>query len=216
MDEHKDLSGQAFLHTPQAAAWVPFLQSAVTGFLLGLLVFLGLLRARMQILDALFWAVVTWVVLLTLVWLLLQRHWFYLTTWERLTGLDLNQDGVVGSTPDSEPQEVRHTVRVDLQEVDRGHVRIVTAQFQVPEWKMIRLAQGLCAGKPFSEGQWTGKKESFSKGQFIQVRDELLKRRLLRPKNKEFLNQGFELTQSGWVVMRELASHSPTPPKDEA
>lgn len=215
MDNNKDISNQAYLHTREAAAFVPFLQSLLTGFLLALLAFLGMLKLRMYLLDALFWSVVVWVVVVTVAWLLLQRHWFTLTNLERLTGVDLNGDGVV-AVAEPESHEARHTVRVDIQEVERGHLRIVSARFPVPEWQMIEMAQGLLAGKPFSEGQWTGKNGSFSKDKFVQVRDELLRRRLLRLKNKKSVNQGFELTASGMAVMRELASHSPTPLRNDS
>jgi hypothetical protein len=211
-----DNKDKSYLHTREAAAFVPFLQSFLTGLLLALLAFLGMLKLRIYLVDALFWSVAVWVVVLTGVWLLLQRHWFTLTNLERLTGMDLNQDGVVAQQQ-PEPRESRHTVRVDIQEVTpQGHLRVVTARFSVPEWKMVQLAQGLLVGKPFSEVQWTGKNGLFSKGEFIQVRDELLRRHLLRPKNKKSVTQGFELTPSGLVVMRDLAANSPTPLREDA
>lgn len=210
--DNKDISTQAYLHTREAAAFVPFLQSLLTGFLLALLAFLGMLKLRMYLLDALFWAVVVWVVVLTGVWLLLQRHWFTLTNLEKLTGVDMNRDGVVGAEP---ARQSEHTVKVNIQEtVGNGHIRITTARFAVPEWKMVELAQGLLAEKPFSEKPWTGDKGIFSINEFRAVRDEMLLRHLIKQSSTKSKKQGFELTPSGWAVMRDFASSSPTPLKN--
>lgn len=208
------VSGQAYLHTREAAAYVPLLQSVFTGFLLALLVFIGLLLARVFILDALLWALVAWVLVVAAVWIGLQFHWFSLTNLERLTGLDINRDGVIAAPPASPARETRRTVQVlDIREVTpNGHLKITTARFDAPEWKLVALAQGLLAGKPFAERQWTGENGPFSQSEFDRLRAEMLQRGLLRQKSVKSKTQGYELTPAGRAVMQDFASRSPTPP----
>lgn len=207
-------NNRAFLHTAQAGAILPFLQSTMTGFLSGMVAFLMLLKLRVMTLDALFYGVMVWLVVQTVCWLVLQSHWFNLTKLEKLTGLDLNRDGAIGEEP---ARETTHTVRVDVEEVRQGHVRIITARFPVDEWMMEDLAQGLLGGVPFAERQWTGKGKLFSIREFRLVRDEMLKRGLIRLVSEKSPLQGYELTKTGWAVIRQLAgSHSPTPTENGA
>lgn len=207
-------NNRAFLHTAQAGAILPFLQSTMTGFLSGMVAFLMLLKFRVMALDALFYGAMVWLVVQAVCWLVLQLHWFNLTKLEKLTGLDLNRDGAIGEEP---AHETRHTVRVDIQEVAAGgHLRVTTARFAVPEWKMVELANGLMSGTPFSEKAWTGSNGVFSKNEFRVLRDEMLKRRLIRPASQKSASQGYVLTLSGIAAMRNLAGHSPTPSENVA
>lgn len=205
-DDHYS-SEKAFLHTQQAGAILPLLQSVITGALVGLLALAVLLVLRAR--DAWIWALLIGLSVTTLVWAALQLHWYWLTRIEKMTGMDLNGDGMIGQEP---ARETSHTVRVNVEEIRQGHVRIVTARFPVDEWMMQDLAKGLLAGIPFAERHWTGRGKPFSLREFRLTRDEMLKRGLIRPVSEKSNLQGYELTKTGLAVMRQLAgSHSPTP-----
>jgi hypothetical protein len=115
-------AGRAYLHTPQAGAWLPFLQATITGLMIGFLTvgLLFVLDARHPWTPGLFVGLLSWAA----TWLLLQKHWFNLTALERSTGLDINQDGRIGGRP-AAPAEIR----VRLQEVKPdGHYQETIAR----------------------------------------------------------------------------------------
>lgn len=201
-DDHRYGSDRAFLHTQQAGAFLPLMQSAITGVLLGLLAFavLAILRVR----DAWLWGLLIGLVSITLVWMLLQRHWFSLTAIEKATGLDLNQDGSIGEP--EKPREVVRSVRVDVEEVlPNKHLRITTARLPITEEQLEKLAQGLVKGVPFSERRWTGSSGLFAISEFKALREEMEKRNWIKPKSTKSGKQGWKLTRLGWLTMCELA-----------
>ena len=104
LDDHRYGGEKAFLHTQQAGAFLPLLQSVITGILLGLLALAVLLVLRVR--DAWVWAALIGLSVTTLVWAALQLHWFLLTRIEKMTGMDLNGDGLIGQEP---ARETAHT-----------------------------------------------------------------------------------------------------------
>ncbi|HEC61415.1 hypothetical protein LCGC14_0761740 [marine sediment metagenome] len=72
------------------------------------------------------------------------------------------------------------------------------------------LAMGLDSGLSFSESSWTGRGALFSRSEFRQLRDVMIKRKLLQWVNPYARAQGLELTRTGRAVMRYLSDHSPT------
>jgi hypothetical protein len=67
---------------------------------------------------------------------------------------------------------------------------------------LLELAEGLIAGKPFSERTWTGKNGLFSQNEFKELREMMLRRGLIAHKSTKSGNVGYELTDAGWAVMQ--------------
>lgn len=197
------VSDQAYLHTIAVAVYYPVLQSLMTGLFLGFTVIvfghyfkwrnpwgLGLLVASL---------------IQCMVWLVSLARWHrWVYKLEDLTGWDLNRDGQVGSRP--EP------IRVELIQQEGRQVDFI--DLPASQDQLISLASGLLGRTPMAETHWTGEHRPFSKGEFHSVRDEMLRRGLLRWVNDHAHAQGMELTAPGRAVMRRFASmsaHSPTP-----
>jgi hypothetical protein len=219
-DLHRQRVGeQAYLHTAQAGATLPLIQSTITGFLLGLAAFFVALKLRAE--DAWFYGLITWLVVQVITWLILQWHWFSLTKLEKLTGFDLNGDGVLGDQSRDIPQAVAKTVQVNVRETTNdGHLRVTVARFPIDEARLAQLAQGLLAGTPFAERFWTGSGKLLALSEFREMRTEMLKRGMLEQVNPKTPARGYRLSRAGRAAMRELASMmddryapSPTPPE---
>ena len=217
-DMEQRVSEQAYLHTSQAGAWVPLQQAGISGLLAGAFVMAICLKLNVQ--DGWFYALIGCMGVTIVMWTVLQFHWFNLTALEKFTGLDLDGDKEVG-----EPQQpVVNTVRVNIHEVSEdGYPRMQTANFPVSPEDLTKLARGLLAGRPFSEGEWCGDGKPFSKKQFKAMRTEMLQRKLIKLRNPKpgGGSQGFILTKSGEATMKRLVElaqgqPSPTPPEDEA
>jgi hypothetical protein len=211
-DLKQRVSAQAYLHTAQAGAFVPLLQAAVTGLLIGLAMFAIFVKLRID--DAWLWGLIIFLLVTTGTWLLLQFHWFDLTRLERSSGVDLNRDGIV----EQRTPGIARSVQVNIHEVtDNQHLRVVTARFPIDEARMAELAQGLLNGTPFTERQWSGNGKLLSLDEFRAIRSEMLKRGMLEMVNPRSPQQGYRLSKAGRAAMKELArmmpqdSPSPTP-----
>lgn len=80
--------------------------------------------------------------------------------------------------------------------------------------QLQRLAAAVLRGASLSEGQWTGAGAPFSRAEYRQLREELIRRGLASWRNPHAPAQGFELTAAGRAVMRRLADlQTTTPPK---
>ena len=190
-----------YLHTTQAGAWLPFTQATLTGVILGVAVaVLGLiLRTQHPETPGLVIGLLAWAG----TWLQLQRHWFSLTGLEKLTGLDLDNNGTIGEPPE---------IRVRISEVnDGGHYHETIAHLPATLEQMQALAAGLLAGDPFSERTWTGSGRPFSVDGFRALRSELIKRGLLAVASPKDPRQGFILTAVGRQTMRAFISDPPNP-----
>lgn len=99
------------------------------------------------------------------------------------------------------------TVRIDLQTTPTQ-----SQHFDLPASprQLEQLATGLMiAGDPFSQRRWTGKGRPFSINQFNSLRDEMLRRSLIRLINDKDPRQGYELTGMGRSVIKRFLP-SPT------
>jgi hypothetical protein len=197
---------QEYLHTAIAGAVLPFIQSLITGLLLGLIVLVVTLWKGFN--DWLVYSLLTWLIVTALTWLTLQRHWWSLTAIERFTGWDINHDGIIGDDP--QPAS-RHSVLVDVSQKNAGGFdRIDTARLPFSEDNITALAVGLLAGRPFTEREWTGAGRPLSVGQFREARTEMQKRGLIEQVNPKAPQQGYKLTYAGGAVMRHFASDTPS------
>lgn len=204
MNEKKDMvapiMAQSYLHTHAAGAFVPLVQSSITGALAMLLVGAGVIKFRVA--DGWFWVLIAWVSITTVAWLVLQRHWFALT----MVGLEAvidtgNGDDVIGFE-----QTARHKIIVDVKDTKDGRYEMQSAYLPVSEDEMIELACALLRGQSFSEKGWTGTGKMFSVDQFRNMRIEMLKRGILAPASSKDARQGYVLTRAGRAVMEHFAA----------
>jgi len=214
-DHSKTISAQEYLHSANAGAGVPLLQATITGLVIAIPVLVILLKNRVT--DAWYWAAGVWALIQAITWIINQMHWFSLTNIEKLTGIDLNKDGVIGDGKGMPGESVR-TIKINLHEISEGgYVSVTTARFPVDEESMAILAAGLLNGIPFAERYWIGAGKIFSQAQFRDIRSEMLKRGILELANPKSPQQGYQLTRAGRACMRDLASHpniTPPPPMD--
>jgi hypothetical protein len=128
---------------------------------------------------------------------------------EAALGVDLDQDDVVGKP---EPPEV---LRVELLErQDGNNTRLAFIDLPGNRGQLVKLAEGLLAGKGTGEAQWTGSDNPFSRSEFSAIRATLIERGLATWINPSHHAQGWELTAAGRAVMRRIAQVSadrPTP-----
>jgi hypothetical protein len=190
---------RSYLHTTGAGVVVPFLQALVTGFLffagawlIGWLVF--------DVVDPIKPAALLTVPAVLFVWLWRLKQWGSLAAHiEQLTGLDLNNDGVIGK-PD--------VVRLKWSNLNDGKngpsYEAREADFPVDREQLVALAEGLMEGKSFSENVWTGPDKPFSINEFRAVRTVMYKRGLIELASDKDARQGFKLTDEGWSVMENL------------
>lgn len=137
------------------------------------------------------------------VWLSGLRAWRRVTyRLEDLTGEDYNGDGEIG-----EPQTVR--VEVTQAEGQGRHTAFIELPASIEQ--LTRLAAGLLEGAPFSEAHWTGAAGGFTRGEFSQLRAELIRRGLARWNNPGTPARGAALTPAGRAVMGKFASMAAGP-----
>jgi hypothetical protein len=111
---------------------------------------------------------------------------------ERVTGLDVDQDGHEGPPP---------TIRV---EVTEGARQVYLDLPGEPE-DLATMARGVLNGRSLAEGTWSGRGGLFSRSEFRTIRDELIERGLATWRNPRAKAQGVELTAAGRAVFRLLA-----------
>lgn len=140
----------------------------------------------------------TLVGVLVVSWLYLLAKWLRLVApIERLLNVDLNNDGTIG-TP-----EPRH-LKVELKH-DKNHIQFIDLPYAE---RLPDFFRSLENGAPLSESAWCGAGALFSKREFFQLRDALLKNGVIAWRNPDAPAQGLELTNPGKAVMRYVA-HSP-------
>jgi len=197
-----------FLHTFTAGALLPFTQATITA----LLIFTGTFVIAWIVFDmidpvkpAIIFAVIAWVV----TWLTRQRLWISLAMFERVTGIDLNQDGVIGD--EQEPPQPT-VIRIDDVKTN-GHYQSNTYSLPASEEQLIRLAHGLInQGKSLSRREWTTRSNVFSDSEWRALQSEMIKCGLIElPNDRSRPNAGYELTRSGRALMDHYAAlSSPT------
>jgi len=186
------------LHTLEAGAWLPGVQSAISGVLAFVVVLAVALSGRWR--SAFTWSVVAGVVASGLTWLYLVRHWLSLTGLERLTGLDLDNDGIIGEPKNAESsiQEIR--VRVS-EVTEGGNYKESIYALPLDSGQLSALAAGMAEGLPLAESAWCGRGRPFSQREFRTLRAELTRRGLVALANPKDARQGYILTVAGRHVM---------------
>jgi len=207
-DNAKTLSAQEYLHKASVSAGTPLLQSFITGFVVAVPFTVGFLKFRVE--DAWFWGFGIWGVVQAVVWILIQLHWFNLTTLENVTGLDLNKDGVIG---DGKNESVRK-VRIDMEAYDKAGVHRSTTRAHFDNESLIyKIAEAvMLQEKPISVKQIVEVDKLMSRDDFDDVREEMEKRGIVVMKNPMYPKLGYKPTYAGKAVFRDMLGipHSPT------
>lgn len=196
-------SDRSFLHTTSAAVFVPLLQSAVTGavmFFVALAIMLWV-DAMNVFIAPLALGIATFAA----TWLGLQWRWISLTEIERMTGLDLNGDGVVAS---SAPRKDKPVTVIRIENVGGGHYQSRDIRLPASENQLRDLADGLAQGRPFSEREWTGAGRPFSSDEFRDLRSAMRRGGLIEFANENEPRQGYALTDDGRELLKHYLSSS--------
>lgn len=192
-------SSRQYLHTVSAGAGLPFIQAVISGVITFILVLLIGIELRWR--SPFATAGIVGLLALAVMWILRQRHWYLLADLERWSGLDLNRDGTIGK-----PEPV-HSVRVQLNHVTQEGYVYAGDIFDLPATpeQLIALADGLLiGGMRFSVREWCGSGRPFSVTEFNLLRNEMLKRGLIRQVSEKDSRVGIELTEAGRQVMQDF------------
>ncbi|MBV5322590.1 MAG: hypothetical protein JZU60_01995 [Ilumatobacteraceae bacterium] len=184
----------SYLHKREAGYVIPLLQSATTGAIIAALVLVLMAMSHAELLSMFYWTLVTFLVVMLIMWIVLLYSWFVLSI-ERVTGRDLNGDGVIGPKIGD---EVIHPVRVD---VTNGNVT-ARASFENGR-KLADVADAILLGVPFSQRELS---DILSRSEFERMRDEMLARELLVMRNADNPQQGYVLTPEGMAMMTDITS----------
>lgn len=207
---HKPTAAEKqFLHTYTAGAILPLTQASITAFL----VFIGSFVVATFVFDAIdplkpsvVFAVIAWIG----TWMMRQKLWTTLASFEQWSGIDINNDGVIGS---DEPQPKRDPIVIRIDDVSAGgHYQSNTHIF--PDWltddQLATLANGLInLNRPFSRREWTVRSRLFSDGQYRELQSFLIKHGMIETSSDKSSNGGFVLTRAGRAAMEQLLP-SPT------
>lgn len=190
------------LFSPGAGAVIPFLQALITGIFAALIVLAVAIKLGLS--DLWFWPMIGGLMAAVWVWSQALRHWWSLTSLERMTGLDINNDGVIGE------QMQDATLKVHIQEHDdAGNLRAET-RAELPRHKMSLIADQVINNQvSFSVRELVERRHLLSRAEFEQIRDEMMARGMLVQVNPEYPKLGYSLTRAGMAVMRNILTPSP-------
>ena len=141
-------------------------------------------------------------------WLSYRGRWAW--TLERLLGVDLNNDSVIGQ-PQPDLPALPESVHIELIQ-DQGR-RGDYIDLPATPTQLKALASGIVnQNRQFALTLWAGEAGIFTRPQFEKLRAELIDRGLAEWKKADAPNQGCKLTPQGLAVMRYFASdhYSPT------
>lgn len=197
MSDPNIISDQSYLHTRESGARLPLEQSLATGAFVAVLAAIPMIRAGWKFIDVLTGVIIAFVVPALIVWLYLLYRWISLTVLERAVGIDINGDGRIGD-------EVIIPVRVDTTETKSGYTQVERASFANGR-KLAAVARAVVAGAPFSQREMVDNRKLLSRGEFDEMKDEMLERGIIIYRNPEYPKLGFEMTRAGGAVMRNMA-----------
>lgn len=184
------------------AVIIPSTQALISGTIAGAT---ALAAANLAGADAWPWAGLAAATTAGIMWFTNLRAWRAAVYGVELAmGADLDGDGIVGEPEIPEPA----TVRLEL--TDGPNTTI--AQLPASPEQLRRLAAGVLAGGTLAEATWTGHGRPFSRGQFGQLRAELINRGLANWNSPGTPARGISLTRGGLAAMRQFATMQPGSP----
>ena len=189
--------------TVRVAVVVPGLQALVNGCFYGLAV-LGLVVVanHMKFLDVPAWAVSLVI--------------FSVSGWWKWT--ELLQDWRYfhyGIEDQQEPEPVKtaqiiEPVRVEISSNNGRQLQFM--DLPASQDQLIALGAGLVGGSTFTEARWVGGNAPFKRSEFVQLRDELIRRGMARWNSDHDTARGVAITGKGNALMRHFASMTVHPP----
>jgi hypothetical protein len=215
MSDETSKRSNSNLHTFPISIFIPFSQAVLTGIVAGILAFAFALTFNKN--TPLIWLLWGFLLPTALLWMMLLKRWIKLTDWlpavEKMTNLDINQDGRVGHKMPSmdvvpEPKQLTVTVR-DIH--DQGSLSVMRYNLPVSEKQIREFSLGVKQGVSLAEANWIGPAHPFTRDEYRAFRGELTRKRWAELSNHKSANQGFQMTSAGQAVMREIArTYSPT------
>lgn len=195
---------KSFLHTVGAAVVVPFWQSVIIAFGVGIASFVLFWRFGAYLSDAMINALTVTVFTFLGVFIYLMRHWFALTI-ERKLNIDIPGLG-------DEPEKPK-TSEIWVKKINSGgSYQADLRTFHISEDKLLMFAQGMANGLPTSRRYWI--KHGFSDGEYRQFQSDNIKFGYFEQAG-EGSNAGFILTPEGEDFYYGYAgAQSPTPTED--
>lgn len=204
MTRNEYTTGREYLHTMAAGAWLPVVQSLVTGVIVFVIVIVIGLAARWR--DPLTVAAVIGCIAWGLAWWSHVSHWFTLTRLSPDNEIDPGEEPDSNSSLTSQPPTVKVIVSelgADGNESGQTHYWRFTA---TPS-QLVELAKGLLEeNQPFTERAWTGAGRPFSVNGFRELRGEFIKRGLICLASQKDQRQGYTLTLAGRHVLTGVLS----------
>lgn len=203
---YDDLRDVAEVERTQPAgvkSWTPHLAMAGSlALCLALAVFVAVLVIALRrdlsletaLNDALFGAGLTFAIALSIAILVAVADFRgSLASVERILGRDLDGNGVVGKA-----------TRLEVTIHSEKSKQIKMLDLPLTDHVLFTFARAAVNGLPISEREWTGEGK-LTPDQYRAFRDALIKRGLARWKHPLNHRAGWELTENGLAVMRELA-----------
>ena len=182
-----------------AGAWLPVVQSLVTGVIVFVIVIVIGLAARWR--DPLTVAGVIGVIAWGLAWFGHVSHWFQLTRLSPGSEIDPGEEPDSNSPLTSQPP----TVKVIVSELAaNGRLSGESHYWTFPGTpsQLAELSRGLLEeNQPFSEKTWCGAGRPFSLNTFRELRAEFIKRGLVCLASQKDQRQGYILSLAGRHVL---------------
>lgn len=199
-------SDRAHLFSGLAGVLLPLAQAVITGLLFGLAawIYAGLLKAP----EAWRYGAGVAAGVFVISWLAMLARWLSLTRpldrLERLTGIDINGDGLIADQP-------KKTIRVEFKAAPN---QTIIADLPYTNQAM-QFYSALIRGDRNGIHQWTGRNKPLTPGQYEQIRDELLERNFARWIGDPGAREGWELTPYGRSALKAIMAPSPTLPEND-
>lgn len=128
--------------------------------------------------------------------------WFYAhNVWMRIIA------GMLLPQPEWEPApKVIEPTRIVIEREVEGYHQGEFIDLPAQPDQLRQLAEGINQGMPFTFGAWAGAGKVFTQSEFSMLQAELLRRKLIAPRNPRAPNQGYQFTVAGVTVIKKLAS----------
>lgn len=183
---------------------LPLIQAIISGLVAGLLTYaLAMLTGQGR---AGVWALTVGALTAAALWFASLRSWRMIVyRLEEYTQHDLDGNRTIG-----DPGEPPEPIRIEVSQNDGAHVDFV--ELPASQEQIVSLAVGLLNGATLSEAAWSGAGNIFTRAEFSQLRNELIKRGLAAWNNPRTPARGATLTPGGQAAMRYFASLSASNP----
>jgi hypothetical protein len=196
------------LHTTDAGVKVPLEQSIVTGILFAFTLGAVLFLFDTPILSIFKTTGVTVLLVATVHWINLHRHWWKLTKLENFLGVEL--DGI----PSEPPKKITITVN---KVKENQHIEQMQYTFPVSDAQIARFFTAVKTstrgGKGISRREWTPKNvNGFSEGEWDKFYKELVRQQLVTIRGNECVltDAGEEIADSWYSRAQEQTSPPPS------